>query len=278
MGLFSKEACAFCGTEVGMLKRSKLKTKEYICNECKIKTNPFARMDYTSKDNAQLMMNSLAQEADEFEKSFDSAENRFQSAERSFKTWDLGNHRVQYRCNTRLGGFQIISENHSRYEHIPVFYFDSMIPYQFSSDNNNLSDFRKNEIMNRNAEYVTVREEKDMEGKLTACTIIIPYNDECIREIRLNGNVTDESEKNVFYDLAERINSDRRVWIDNGIYNAQRKNEMQLRNLGDTAAAVLKAAATGGDVNEAVKVGINTANAIEEGKVKQGFFGKLFRK
>lgn len=278
MGLFSKEACAFCGTEVGMLKRSKLKTKEYICNECKIKTNPFARMDYTSKDNAQLMMNSLAQEADEFEKSFDSAENRFQSAERSFKTWDLGNHRVQYRCNTRLGGFQIISENHSRYEHIPVFYFDSMIPYQFSSDNNNLSDFRKNEIMNRNAEYVTVREEKDMEGKLTACTIIIPYNDECIREIRLNGNVTDESGKNVFYDLAERINSDRRVWIDNGIYNAQRKNEMQLRNLGDTAAAVLKAAATGGDVNEAVKEGINTANAIEEGKVKQSFFGKLFRK
>ena len=278
MGLFSKEACAFCGTEVGMLKRSKLKTKEYICNECKIKTNPFARMDYTSKDNAQLMMNSLAQEADEFEKSFDSAENRFQSAERSFKTWDLGNHRIQYRCNTRLGGFQIISENHSRYEHIPVFYFDSMIPYQFSSDNNNLSDFRKNEIMNRNAEYVTVREEKDMEGKLTACTIIIPYNDECIREIRLNGNVTDESGKNVFYDLAERINSDRRAWIDNGIYNAQRKNEMQLRNLGDTAAAVLKAAATGGDVNEAVKEGINTANAIEEGKVKQGFFGKLFRK
>lgn len=278
MGLFSKEACAFCGTEVGMLKRSKLKTKEYICNECKIKTNPFARMDYTSKDNAQLMMNSLAQEADEFEKSFDSAENRFQSAERSFKTWDLGNHRIQYRCNTRLGGFQIISENHSRYEHIPVFYFDTMIPYQFSSDNNNLSDFRKNEIMNRNAEYVTVREDKDMEGKLTACTIIIPYNDECIREIRLNGNVNDESGKNVFYDLAERINSDRRVWIDNGIYNAQRKNEMQLRNLGDTAAAVLKAAATGGDVNEAVKEGINTANAIEEGKVKQGFFGKLFRK
>ena len=47
MGLFSKEACVFCGTEVGMLKRSKLQTKEYICNECKKKTNPFARMDYT---------------------------------------------------------------------------------------------------------------------------------------------------------------------------------------------------------------------------------------
>lgn len=32
--LFSKEACAFCGTEVGGLHRTKLADKEYICNEC----------------------------------------------------------------------------------------------------------------------------------------------------------------------------------------------------------------------------------------------------
>lgn len=278
MGLFSKEACVFCGTEVGMLKRSKLQTKEYICNDCKRKTNPFARMDYTSKDNAQRMMDTLAQEGADFEASFDSAENRFQSAERSFKTWDLGNHRVQYRCNTRLGAFQIISENHSRYEHVPVFYFDSMIPYQFASENQNLEGFRNSEIMDSNAEYVTVKEEKDMDGKLTACTVMIPYNDICIREIKLNGNVNDDSGKDVFYDLAERINSDRKAWINRGIFDAERKNKMQMRNLGDTAAAALKAAVTGGSVEDAVKQGIDTANAIEEGKVKQGFFGKLFRK
>ena len=61
-------------------------------------------------------------------------------------------------------------------------------------------------------------------------------------------------------------------------YDSQRKNRMQMRNLGDMAAEVLKAAATGGNVEEAVKQGIETANDIEEGKVKQGFFGKLFRK
>lgn len=278
MGLFSKEACVFCGTEVGMLKRSKLQTKEYICNECKKKTNPFARMDYTSKDNAQFMMDTLAQEAADFEASFDNAENRFQSAERSFKTWDLGSHRVQYRCNTRLGAFQIISENHSSYEHVPVFYFDSMIPYQFADDNPQLADFRRNEVMDINAEYVTVQENKDMDGNLTGCTIIIPYNNICIREIKLNGNADSDSEKEVFYDLAERINSDRKAWINHGIYDTERKNRMQIRNLGDTAAEVLKAAATGGDVGAAVKQGIDTANDIEEGKVKQGFFGKLFRK
>lgn len=278
MGFFSKETCAFCGTEVGMLKRSKLQTKEYICNDCKLKTNPFARMDYTSKDNAQIMMDTLAQEANDFEASFDGAENRFQSAERSFGTWDLGSHRVQYRCNTRLGAFQIISENHSRYEQVPVFYFDTMIPYQFDGGNNELTDIRKNEITDENAEYVTVRENRDMDGNLTACTVVIPYNNICIREIKLDGNVSDEDGTAIFYDLAERINSDRKVWISNGIFDAERKNRMQLRNLGDTAAAVLKAAATGGDVEDAVKQGIETANDIEDGKVKQGFFGRLFRR
>ena len=278
MGLFSKEACVFCGAEVGMLKRSRLQTKEYICNECKRKTNPFARMDYTSKDNAQYMMDTLAQEATDFEKSFDSAENRFQSAERSFKTWDLGSHRVQYRCNTRLGAFQIISENHSSYEHIPVFYFDAMIPYRFDDGNKNLAGLRNGEIMDINAEYVTVKEDKDMDGNLTACTVVIPYNDICIREIRLNGNVSDNSGKDVFYDLAEKINNDRKSWINNGIYDTERKNRMQIRNFGDTAAAALKATVTGGNVEGVVKQGIEIANDIEEGKVKHGFFGKLFRK
>ena len=42
MGLFSKETCTFCNTEVGALKPSKLATKEYICNDCKRKTNRYA--------------------------------------------------------------------------------------------------------------------------------------------------------------------------------------------------------------------------------------------
>lgn len=32
--IFGKKACAFCGKEVGMLKRTKIKNKEYICSDC----------------------------------------------------------------------------------------------------------------------------------------------------------------------------------------------------------------------------------------------------
>lgn len=33
-GTFGKQSCAFCGAEVGMLKRTKIKNKEFICNDC----------------------------------------------------------------------------------------------------------------------------------------------------------------------------------------------------------------------------------------------------
>lgn len=32
--IFGKKACAFCGKEVGMMKRTKIKNKEYICSDC----------------------------------------------------------------------------------------------------------------------------------------------------------------------------------------------------------------------------------------------------
>jgi len=129
-----------------------------------------------------------------------------------------------------------------------------------------------------NANYVTVEESKDSDGKVTSCTVVIPYNDDCIREIKLKGDIRNKEEVEVFYDFAQRINQDRINWLNNGLCDAERKNDMQMRNLGDTAMAALKAAVTGGSVEDAVKQGMETANDIEEGKVKQGFFGKLLKK
>ena len=166
----------------------------------------------------------------------------------------------------------------SRYEHVPVFYFDTMIPYQFAPENEVLADIRRNEVTNMSANYVTVEENKDAEENVTSCTVVIPYNNDCIREIKLKGDVRNKEDVEVFYDFAQRINQDRINWLNNGLYDEARKNKMQVRNLGDTVAAVLEAAATGGSVEEAVKQGIETANDIEEGNVRQGFLGKLFKK
>jgi len=275
MGLFSKETCAFCGTEVGALKRSKLATKEFICNDCKRKTNYFARMSYTSREAAQRMMDTLAQEEADFEASFDAAEGRFARAERSFNTWDLGDKRVHYRCNTTIGAFQLNMSEMSRYAHIPVLWFDRMMPYEFQPEGDMFDGMRRGKAMDAGANYVEVDVSKDDNGKVIHCMLTIPYDDACIREIKIESDTDDAAP---FHDLADQINGDRRAWLGKAEFDLERKNEMQMRNLGDTAAAAFKAAIKGGDVKAAVKQGIETANDIEEGKVKQGFFGKLFKK
>ena len=136
-------------------------------------------------------------------------------------------------------------------------------------------DMRRGRAMDAGANYVEVDVSKDDDGKVIHCMLTIPYDDACIREIKIESDTEDAAP---FHDLADQINGDRRAWLGKAEFDLERKNEMQMRNLGDTAAAALKAALKGGDVKEAVKQGIETANDIEEGKVKQGLFGKLFKK
>lgn len=49
-GTFGKQPCAFCGNEVGMLKRSKIKNKEFICNDCKRTCSRFIQVYRMTKD------------------------------------------------------------------------------------------------------------------------------------------------------------------------------------------------------------------------------------
>ena len=48
---FGKQPCAFCGAEVGMLKRTKIKDKSYICNTCSCSCSRYIqRYRYTKEE------------------------------------------------------------------------------------------------------------------------------------------------------------------------------------------------------------------------------------
>jgi len=49
-GAFGKQPCAFCSAEVGMLKRTKIKNKEFICNDCKRTCSRFIQVYRLTKD------------------------------------------------------------------------------------------------------------------------------------------------------------------------------------------------------------------------------------
>lgn len=47
---FGKQPCAFCGNEVGMLKRDKIKNKEFICSDCKCTCSRYIQVYRMTKD------------------------------------------------------------------------------------------------------------------------------------------------------------------------------------------------------------------------------------
>lgn len=47
---FGKQACAFCGNEVGMLKRDKIKNGEFICSDCKRTCSRYVQVYRYTKD------------------------------------------------------------------------------------------------------------------------------------------------------------------------------------------------------------------------------------
>ena len=47
---FGKQTCAFCGKEVGMLQRDKIKNDEFICHDCRRGCSQYLQVYRYTKD------------------------------------------------------------------------------------------------------------------------------------------------------------------------------------------------------------------------------------
>ena len=65
---FGKQGCAFCGREVGMMRRTKLKDKEYICNDCGYGCSRFIQKYRFTKDELHEHMKYMKRQAALYEK------------------------------------------------------------------------------------------------------------------------------------------------------------------------------------------------------------------
>lgn len=50
-GTFGKQPCAFCGNQVGMMKRTKIKNKEFICTDCSYNCSRYIQKYRYTKDD-----------------------------------------------------------------------------------------------------------------------------------------------------------------------------------------------------------------------------------
>ncbi len=270
MGLFSKEACVFCGKEVGMMHRSKMSGGDYICTDCKHLTHPFIRIDKVDKVKAKEIMDQVAMD-----------EARFQSV-----NWDkvvrhsLSKNYVFY-YSMETGEFALYTPETERYPNHAIYYMSMVRPYDKNLEwSLNQGNTTRMPALSKQqyADMITLKEQKDSDGKITGWEIYIPYFREHMDiTIKFPGN-TKENEVTGFHQQLVNIIGG---YNTHQMEGAVRRMEMQQTNAMQTASEVLKAVVKGEGkegIIEKLQEGIDTANDIEEGKVKRGLFGRLKKK
>lgn len=264
MGLFSKEACAFCGKEVGLMHRSKMQGGDYICTECKYLTHPFIRIDKVNKEKAQEIMDEVARD-----------EAYFQTV-----NWDkVTRHSISksyvFYYSMQTGEFAFYVPETEKYKNHPVFKMAMVRPYdrnlEWSMQQGNTTRFPALSKQ-QYADMIKLKEKKDTDGKITGWELYIPYFRENMDiSIDFPGN-TKESEVKGFYEQIVNIIGGFNTGVLAGRLDMHQTNAMQ------TAGEMLKAAIKGeGAEGMAAKLqeGMQTSQDIDAGKVKRGLFGRL---
>ncbi len=256
-GVFKKEACAVCGKEVGMLSRSKLQDKQYICDDCRKNINPFIRSDYITLEEFHQAVRQAEQD-----------QKLLENAPSDSSYLQHGSESIAVKHYYTKGVFTIQSNRHRNAKYPPVFYYNEVRPYDPSAnfvEKQMGSDPRRLGNMN----LITLEEKHASDGTNDGWTIQFPYNHKGIRNVQIEiGKDFDAKEVKAFYD---RVRSTAR-WREN-TKSMQREQEMNMMN---TFSDVLKAKMTGGNVDEALAKGKQRAEDIANGKEKEGFFSKFF--
>ncbi len=268
MGLFSKEACAFCGKEVGALSRTKIAGGDYICTDCKYLTHPFIRKDKLNTEQTRALMEEMARD-----------EEYFQSVVWS-KPYNIsaGGKRFIFYHNNETKEFALSTPETEKYKNHPVFSLYMVRPYDknqewFQQQDNSrpLPPLTREQYK----EMITLQEKKGADGKLEGWVMYIPYFREHMNiEITFPGTANEKDVRGFYNGVRDTI----AMANANANEQAVRNMKMQQTNAAQTASEMLKAAIRGEGtegVAEKLKEGIETANDINEGKVKRGLFGRL---
>lgn len=122
-GVFKKEACAVCGKEVGMLSRSKLQDKQYICDDCRKNINPFIRSDYITLEEFHQAVRQAEQD-----------QKLLENAPSDSSYLQHGSESIAVKHYYTKGVFTIQSNRHRNAKYPPVFYYNEVRPYDPSAN------------------------------------------------------------------------------------------------------------------------------------------------
>ena len=270
MGLFSKEPCAFCGKEVGMMSRTKMSSKDYICDDCRKKLNPFARADHLSKDQTAEMMARMERD-----------EKALEGVKLIDRRLSVGRgQEIHFQSNIAAGLFTITTPQSKRFEHRPVFYFSDIREWNASEAfvNQAVGVSTARELVHDYTTVISLKEKRGADQRNDGWEIRFPYYSGLLPEILIK--IPKEADPGEVRDFWKSICAVCGEWERSGTRRARDAHDLHIENAMSTLNDVVKAAVKGEGsegIAEAVKKGIEKAQDIDAGKVKKkSLFEKLF--
>lgn len=255
---FGKQPCAFCGNEVGMLKRTKIKNKEFICTDCGYNCSRYiSKYRYTKEELLGHMeymkrQNALYQQlGDDFTLVVPSA-----TMKQSVVFYD--NHGMFF-IRDRDANDRYLKE---------LFRYDQVAKYEPFCDESEPEEQGKPKVFDQCGVRITLVGAQDDVSQLPKGVRPHPYITQEL-EVVVNNREKDIGMLEVnqiihHFDSIFGVNDDTKGLFNFGPTTQQKREGAALKAMGGMVAAAIRAAKTG-EVSEAVRDQVQeTMNKVDD--------------
>lgn len=244
---FGKQTCAFCGNEVGMLKRTKIKNKEFICNDCGGKCSQYISKYRYTKDELLGHMEYMARQ----EKLYEQLEGKFSTVVPSATVKQSVEFYDDY------GMFRIRDRDKDGRYAKEFIRYDQVAKYEPYLKESEPAEQGKPKVFDECGVDITLVGALDDMNRLQKGLRAHPYITETIR-VCLNNKDKHIGELEVNQVIAHfnyifGVNDDTKGLFSFGPTTQQKREGEALKAMGGLFVAAVKTAKNGGEVSEEAK-------------------------
>ncbi len=257
--IFGKKTCAFCGKEVGMMKRTKIKNGDFICSDCDDMCSFHIQKYRFTKDELSGHMEYMRRQNELFEKYVSAMKSDlFPSAYSDMAIEffdDAGMFRIRDRRYEGSGGKSYPVE---------LFRYDTVSSYEAYLEENEPAEQGGKKTFKEcgiKIKFLGTDESEDMQNTNSALRSH-PYIDREIKIVFANSDRDRENcEKYIdnaifHFDYIFGVNDDRRGLFSFGMTKKEKRDLMGTVAFAKTAFEAAKAAKNGGEISEEKKAEI----------------------
>lgn len=250
---FGKQVCAFCGQEVGMMKRDKIKNDEYICYDCKHKCSRYIQVYRFTKDQLLDHMEYMKQQAKLVE-----------------SISQLKGHRLPYSSKQgiifydEIGMFRVFNSDKDNKYPLEMFRYDQVVKYEpYRIETEPAEAGKEKELQECGVELTLLGAETNV-NQIPQGLRVHPYVTKEIT-IQIDKNQTIELENIIrHFDGIFGVHDDTKGLFQFGPTKQQKREGEAIKAVGSMFGTVIKAAKDGEIPEDAAAKVADTMNKVDD--------------